>query len=436
MFQRWMGMLPDSAADNAKELASQLTALDALAGDLASLDGLIDTSGQQEDGVDLFELLNLWWQEDIHSRLLTWLLAPKGSHGLGDYFLTGFLLHSTERARNIGTPTVAEDRIRGMDWSGAASEREWYTVVDGGGGWLDILVVNEALKTMCAIENKILSPESGRQLTFYQKAIERDYCAFDRHYVFLSPTGMAPQQEEDRSTWTPVSYDAVLDLVERAMAEHEDDLHPNVQILLRQYADTLRRRIVPVPSDVQKRAREIYIANRDAIELAYQHKPDYYGETVQCLRKVIEDQEGWQLGLATNGYLRFGSVDWTTFERLQTGNAFAAMNDLLQFQFYITDQVVQFQLVLYPGDDADVRQRICHAAREAGNLFSVVSEVVPAGSVVLYDGGSILDADDYMNWDDPPVCEKVSLWAFDFAANQFPAMNEVIVQCLRSYADQ
>ena len=74
-----------------------------------------------------------------------------------------------------------------------------------GSGWLDILLVNEGRKIICAIENKIFSPESGRQLTFYRKALERDYCGFTRHYVFLSPTGMAPVHSDDRAFWTPVS---------------------------------------------------------------------------------------------------------------------------------------------------------------------------------------------------------------------------------------
>ena len=127
---------------------------------LASLGGLLDTHEQREEGVDFFELLNLWWQEDIHSRLLTWLLDPNGSHGVGDYFLTNFLLHSAGKAADLGTPTISEDRISDGDWSGATSQREWYTVVDGGSGWLDILVVNKRLKTLCAIgEQDLLAGE-------------------------------------------------------------------------------------------------------------------------------------------------------------------------------------------------------------------------------------------------------------------------------------
>ena len=428
--------MSDSAADNAKELASQLESLDTLAGDLASLDGLIDSNGQQEEGgVDLFELLNLWWQEDIHSRLLTWLLDPKGSHGMGDYFLTGFLLHSTERAREIGTPTIVEDRIRGGDWSCATSQREWYTVVDGGGGWLDILVVNERLKTLCAIENKIFSPESGRQLTFYRTGLERDYCAFDRHYVFLSPTGVAPQQEEDRSTWTPVSYDAVLDLVERAMADHQDDLHQNVQTLLKQYANTLRRRIVPVPSDVQKRAREIYIANRDAIELAYRHRPDYAAETKQLLMESVR-QQGWLIDLNYSPYFRFRPPEWDSISALQTGAEFNQSTALLRFEFYVDAKSARIQLTLFRGEDETVRERIVRSISQHPELFSGAGVVPETGIMFLHVGDNLLQENDFDNWDEPVVQNRIKASVSEFAASRFPAMNEVIVECLQSYEDR
>ena len=76
------------------------------------------------------------------------------------------------------------------DWSKSESQREWYCVVDGSGGWLDILVTNaDDAKFACAIENKIYSPEGGRQLTHYRKALEAEYPdpIFTKGYVFLSP---------------------------------------------------------------------------------------------------------------------------------------------------------------------------------------------------------------------------------------------------------
>ncbi len=409
--------------------------MDSLAGNLASLGGLLDTREQREEGVDLFELLNLWWQEDIHSRLLTWLLDPNGSHGVGDYFLKNFLLHSAGQAADLGTPTISEDRIRDGDWSGATSQREWYRVVDGGSGWLDILVVNERLKTLCAIENKIFSPESVRQLTFYHKALERDYCDYNRHYMFLSPTGRAPQQPEDQSTWTPVSYDAVLELAERTIAEHEKCLHANVQALLRQYTNTLMRRIVPVPSDVQKRAREIYIANRDALELVYQHKPDYEAETKQMLMEAVR-QQGWEIDLNYSLYFRFSPTEWDNISALQTGTEFSQSNALLQFEFYVDTRFTRLQLTLFRGADESIRERIVASVNQHPELFNRADVVPETGIRFLHVGDNILRESDFDNWDAPAVRDRMKASVKDFAAHQFPAMHEVIVQCLRDNEGQ
>ena len=432
MFNGGMSMAADTTGTNDFELVRQLEALASLTENLASLGGLLDTHEQREEGVDFFELLNLWWQEDIHSRLLTWLLDPNGSHGVGDYFLTNFLLHSAGKAADLGTPTISEDRISDGDWSGATSQREWYTVVDGGSGWLDILVVNKRLKTLCAIENKIFSPESGRQLTFYCEALERDYFNYTRHYVFLSPTGMVPQQPEDQLTWTPVSYDAVLELAERTIAEHEDHLHTDVHTLLRQYTNTLRRRIVPVPSDVQKRAREIYIANRHAVELAYQHKPDYAAETKQMLMEAVR-QQGWEIDLNYSPYFRFRPTEWDSISALQTGAEFRQSNALLRFEFSVDTRSTRLQLTLFRGADESIRERIVASINEHPELFNRADVVHETGIMFLHVGDNILRESDFDNWDDQAVRDRIKASVEYFGANQFPAMNEVIVQCLRGY---
>ena len=47
-----------------------------------------------------------------------------------------------------------------------------------------------------------------------------------------------------------------------------------------------------------------------------QHKPAYTREMSDWLRAAIERQQNWHLGLATSGYLRFGSDDWEAFPAL------------------------------------------------------------------------------------------------------------------------
>ena len=366
------------------------------------------------------------------------MLDPQGSHGAGVYFLENFRLHTAERSASLGTPTIDENCIRGGAWSEATSQREWYAVLDGGSGWLDILIVNEGRKIICAIENKIFSQESGRQLTFYQKALEQNYRGFTRHYVFLSPTGMAPVHSEDRVFWTPVSYSGVLELVERMVAGHAVAIGEDIRWFLQQYAGTLRRNIMPVPDVVQKRAREIYIAHREAIEMVCQHKPSYTRETADWLREAIEQQKNWQFSpsLAVAGCLRFGSVGWEDFAALQTGSEFQNVKDLLQFEFRITDSSAQLRLALFRGEDETVRQHIFDAAKKHQDLFVGVGSTLSSTWMLLHEGENILSADDYAMWDDQAVRQKVMDWVEAFVGNEFPRMNKVIVECLQEYETQ
>ena len=121
--------------------------------------------------------------------VLTWLLDPNNSHGVGEYFLKTFLAH-LDLPDCIGKTT---------DWSKSESQREWYCVVDGSSGWLDILVTNAGAKFACAIENKIFSPEGGRQLTHYRKALEALYPDLDQTLrVSYQPSGMESQWEDEQ----------------------------------------------------------------------------------------------------------------------------------------------------------------------------------------------------------------------------------------------
>ena len=45
--------------------------------DLERLAEILAASRVQAAQFDLFDVLGLWWQEDVHSRTLTWLLDPQ-----------------------------------------------------------------------------------------------------------------------------------------------------------------------------------------------------------------------------------------------------------------------------------------------------------------------------------------------------------------------
>ena len=125
--------------------------------DLKRLHELIEEQRAEFDAIAFLRLSN---DEEFHSNLLAWLLDPRASHGIREHFLTNLL-------QKIGAPP----KMQVSDWTRAIVIQEWANQVDGQEGYLDILILNEPERTLCAIENKVLSSEHSGQLTRYRKAL-------------------------------------------------------------------------------------------------------------------------------------------------------------------------------------------------------------------------------------------------------------------------
>ncbi|MDE0289576.1 MAG: PD-(D/E)XK nuclease family protein, partial [bacterium] len=354
--------------------------------ELPRLAELLEDTNTQAREFNPLELLDLWWQEDIHSRILTWLLDPDNCHNLGDHFLKEFLIASG------WSGVEASD-----DWSSTKSYREWYNVVDEVTGRLDILVVNSTKKFVSAIENKVYAPEGGKQLIRYRKALETEYYNFDRHYVFLSPRGIESQWAEEREYWQPLSYSTILQLVERTIDDNTARLTEEVRLFLQQYASTLRRRIVPETDEIGRLARRIYLENRSVIELINRHKPDYLAEIKQTLRDVIRQQDGWSLEDPGPKYVRFCSTDWERFECFRSGTGWPS-KALILFEFKCGPKQARLQLVIGPGEES-IRSILFGRAKRDSRVFNFASGMLKDGYQLIHMLENIMEESDLNNWD-------------------------------------
>ena len=397
--------------------------------DNPDLGSLKDLNDEQLAEFDFFEALDLYWKEEVHSRFLVWLLDPHQNHGAGDYFLRHFLL-----ATGAATP----DEVHDIDWSTTSVRREWLAVVDGEQGYLDILLVNHRAQILCAIENKIFSPEGFSegisQLTHYRRALENDFCDFSRRHVFLSPQGVPPQQQQERTFWTPVNYTTIRQLVEQTEAHCGDAIREDVRVFLRQYATTLRRNIVPESQEVLQLARRIYLQNREAIDLIHQQQPNWVAEAKQMLKEAVVVQSNWKLDREEAYYVRFRSVQWDNFEVMRTGTGWLPESEaLLLFQFRFYDGVPWLDLALSPGDDGPVREKLFEVVRQHPEVFKLGDTSLKDSWTILHTEEDYIleDADYGIGWDDGSARAKIMDWVAAFATNTFPKMNEIIVQCLR-----
>ena len=206
---------------------------------------------------DAFAFLGVSTSENTHSDVLAWLLDPMENHLAGDYYLKKFLLE---------TGAATQEEITSYDWSATTVQREWHNVVDEQIGYLDILVVNDKVPFVYAVENKICSKEHGDQLTHYRMALEKNFGGFRRSYLFLSPRGVLPNLPDEHQFWKPVDYGKVLTLVEATLEEAIGLANDGVAAFLRQYSTCLRRTVAP-NTELRKLATRIYLRHKEAVEL-------------------------------------------------------------------------------------------------------------------------------------------------------------------------
>ena len=411
----------------------QRRALERFAADdrLAEVKRLLAKADAQAARFNLFELLGLASDEERHSRILGWLFDPAQNHAIGTAFLTGFLAATTAEA---GKRCIAPAAAPTVGWETTGVQLEWFHQVDGEWGYLDILVVNRQEQFLCAIENKIWAAEQTDQLTRYRKALEAAYPDYCRHLVFLSPRGAAPYRAEERNYWTPMSYTAVLSALDQTIGS--ETMPPDVSAFLRQYATTLRMHIVPDSTEINQLARKIYLEHREAIELIYQHKPNFVDETKLVLREAIRHQTNWSLDQEYPLFLQFRPREWADYQSMATGTGRLPSTALLLFQFNFRDgrnNLPYLGLAISPGSEEPVRQKLFDTAQRHPNMFTPQDTHYHTSLMKIDAREYILDESDYARWDDPSVRAKITEWVADFAANRFPEMNEAIVNCLEEY---
>ena len=407
------------------ERAEEVRGLDRLRMDdgLKWLEKLIE---DQRAEFDALHFIGVSGSEEFHSKVLAWLLDPSQTHGIGDRFLKPFLV-----AAGVGPEKLA------ANWSETEVKPEWANLVDGQWGYLDILVVNGSQRTLCAIENKVFSSEHSEQLTRYRQALERDYPDFERHYVFLSPWGTQPYREQERACWTCLSYNAVFDNIQKIAESGSDTPTEDVRGFLRQYATTLRRNIVP-DSSVPQMARKIYLEHREAMEQIIANKPNYTAEVRQWLKGAIARQSEWILDVEDANFVRFRSADWDSYEITRTGKGWGVnSNSVILFQFRCQGGLPLLEL-WHPPEDEDknpLKQKLFESVRQYPELFKSTSGAWTASWLNLHtEAEHVLDADDLgVGWDNGTTRAKLEDWVERFAVERFPAMNEVIVNCLREY---
>ena len=203
-------------------------------------------------------LLQTALNEAWFSNVLSWLLNPKGSHGLGVAFCNAFVgLVAQRRVEGSGGRQYAR-KATFLKWGkeglgvgatnfafhNAAVLREYYLSkrtdrsADGRGGFCDIVLLDLDTKDsfFLAIENKLFTSDHHHQLRQYREAIDEKYRRADvRELVYLTVRGDEPlgvaEDDSDRKDWVRLSWTSDIRDVLRGAMQTTSDVHPQIKAL-------------------------------------------------------------------------------------------------------------------------------------------------------------------------------------------------------------
>ena len=140
------------------------------------------------ENFNAFQVLGLDYSEHAHSRFISELLDPRGSHDQGTAFLELFLKQVGRADQfNARTAKVKREKFLGR------------VVMDGKnsrGGRVDIFVTENSRHV--SIENKIRTEEGDEQVT--------RYCNFPGNFVLFLTVDRKPARRKELPNYSPISY--------------------------------------------------------------------------------------------------------------------------------------------------------------------------------------------------------------------------------------
>ena len=371
--------------------------------DLESLEDIVEE-------FNVFEVLGAVSQEIRHSNFLAWLLDPRGNHGLGDYFLKRFLWKTTSLGKERGVQTIAPIEIDSLELNKVSVRREWRNI--------DILLVDDAQKFVCAIENKVGTAEHSDQLVRYARVCRNEFPDYAYHFVFLTVHGDAPSDQE----WISVDYEFVRDSLERIIHAKEASLGDEVRIFVHHYCNMLRRYIMG-ESTIEELCQRVYSKHQRALDLIFEYRPDRQSEIRGILERLIRDDPDLELDDCSKGAVHFVPTSWAS-PHLQGGSGWTKSGRILLFQFKIGPDSLKLVLIIGPGDRT-VRSRIFDAVAGARSTFSGASKKLYPMWTQIYKR-DFLRSEDYeqhdMEWTEGRIKDRVAA----FKATVFPKIDELI----------
>jgi hypothetical protein len=303
---------------------------------------------------NVLDTLDISQAEIRHSKVLSWLVDPKGNHGLGDWFLRRFLMSMlSHELPNTSLPVTVFD-IDHFDFSDAQIHTEWHDI--------DIALISRQNRFALAIENKIGSSEHGDQLARYNKVLNDEFPDFKIVRILLSPGAETPSDEE----WLARDHAAILALIEETIERKGTAISSRVLDFLGQYATSLRRYIVG-NSEIEQICKNIYRKHQRALDLIFQYRP----QIADFIRDLVQNEANLVLDSAGKQHVRFTTKKLDGLVPAE-GSGWTPTGRVLLFEFGTWSKKVDLRLYIGPGSPA-LRERLHALAKLDDRLFNKAS---------------------------------------------------------------
>ena len=357
---------------------------------------------------NLFNVLGIERSELSHSRVLAWLLNPRGSHGLGDSFLREFLYQVVSE----GNPIFPAD-VQNWNLHKVEVVRERHNI--------DILIIGEDEEFVCFIENKVDSWEHSEQLTRYYETVSKSYRTRKRLPVFLTPTGARPSRDRDAEKYVSLGYSEIADLLRDIQETRAATVDPKVPVFLEQYEQTLRRKIVDTPSEIDRLAFQVYSDHRDAINRIIETK-SRMNVTTWAIDPAIDRHGPEDLLEDYHGsrYRRFCSKALDGIQELRRDVRWTDSGRIALVEFlYREENHLTLTLMIGPGPQ-ETRERLWELGKRKNfkNSWNLERNLKNGRHFTIYTR-TILNEQDFNPFDPGEACQKIEKSVSEFFEHDY-----------------
>lgn len=388
-------------------------------------DERLETLREMLDEFNLFDVLGVERSELRHSRVLAWLLDPGGSHGLCNSFLRGFLTYISSDEARAGVYRVSPAVVKDWDLLDVETVREQDRI--------DILVVGQSDGFVCLIENKVDSEEHTDQLNRYLNVVEERYPALKVLPVFLTPAGASPSRDRDSERYVSLGYGEIADLLRDGLATRDATVDPSVAVFLEQYEQTLRRRILDTPSDIDTLALRVYSNHRDAINRIIEAK-QRMNVTGWAIDPAI-DRHGPEDLLEDyhdNMHRRFYSKVIDGMQELRKGVRWTDSGRMALFEFvYREENHLTLTLMIGPGPQ-ETRESLWELGKRNNfeNSWNLERNLKNGRHFTIYTR-TILNEQDFSPFDPAEACRKIEKSVSEFFEHDYANIVNAIREVFR-----